>query len=110
MPEIVLRDYNSYEGYDACGNTTHAVLQVGTIRIPLCEECINELTESLNKFNNTIFCYKCDNFVMSQYGFNYGGSCKHKAALNGGHVTKENAGYDYCVSCMDTCPSGRLKD
>ena len=108
MIGISAKDYDSEE-YDICGNTTNAVLKIEHIRIPLCEECINELTEALNEFNNKIFCYKCDNFVMSRWGRKYGGSCKHKAALNGDHITEENAGYNYCVGCMDTCPSGRLK-
>lgn len=86
------------EEYDSCGNTTHAVLKVDRITIHLCGDCLQELNESLKQFNNTIFCYKCSNFIMSRCGWNYGGSCQKD-----GEISIENAGFDNCVDCMHTC-------
>ena len=91
--------------YDSCGSTTVAVLQVDCIKIPLCNECVNELNESLTKFNNTIFCHKCKHFIMSQWGSKYGGSCQKD-----GEISIENAGYVNCVDCMHTCEDAVLKD
>lgn len=85
-------------GTDSCGNTTVAILNINGIKIPLCEICIKELSESLKKFNDTIFCYMCKNFIMSRSGWSYGGSC-----MKDGKVEIEDAGYVSFVSCMDTC-------
>lgn len=97
------------DNYDGYGNTAIAVLEVNGVSIPLSQDSVDELRESLNEFDNTIFCHKCNNFIMSQYGWNYGGSCQHQANEGGVLITKENAGYQYCVDCMGTCPSGRLR-
>lgn len=96
------RDWEDKE-YDSCGNTAVAVLEIDSITIPVCLECLNELNEQLNDYNNTIFCYKCSEFVMSKDGWRYGGSCKKKAAAYGKTITVKNAGYDCCVDCLDTC-------
>lgn len=109
MAEIRPSNYTDKE-YDSYGCTVMAILEVDGVSIPLSGDSVKELTESLEEFNNTIFCYKCHNFIMNEYGWKYGGSCQHKAAEDGEVVTKENAGYKYCVGCMDTCPSGRLKE
>lgn len=74
--------------YDSCGNTTHAVLEVDQITIPLCEKCLEELTESLNIFHSTVFCHQCKHFKMSRWGWHYGGTC-------------EKDGFDR--DCMETC-------
>ena len=95
--------------YDNCGNTSISILEVNGIKIPLCEKCVKELTESLEEFNTTIFCHKCENFIMSEYGFRYGGSCKRLAELNGKKITEKDAGYLFCVNCMDTCKYAILK-
>ena len=87
-----------------------AILEVDSISIPLSMDSIEELTESLEEFSNTIYCYKCANFTMNQHGWAYGGSCQHEADKENVLITKENAGYIHCVNCMDTCPSGRLKE
>lgn len=97
------------EEYDSCGNTTIAVLKVDRISIPLCRTCLNELNESLSTFNNTIFCHKCKYFIMSKYGWRYGGSCIAKAEKDGKIISEKNAGYDYCVGCMNTCENAALK-
>lgn len=104
MIEIEAKGYED-EQFDGCGNTTHAVLKVNGIKIPLCDTCIEELTESLAKFNNTVFCHKCEKFIMSPYGWNYGGSC-----TKDGEIKPENVGYINCKSCMDTCKEAVPKD
>lgn len=102
MAEIKPKYYEDEE-YDICGNTTIATLSVNHIKIPLCRKCLDELLESVEKFKNTIFCHQCDHFIMSSSGWNYGGSCKKKAELDGKEITYKDAGYSYCVGCMDTC-------
>ena len=57
----------------------------------------------MDKFDNTLFCHKCDNFVMSDSGWRYGGSCKKWAASDNKEITDTNAGFDYCVDCMQRC-------
>lgn len=91
--------------YDRCGNSTVAVLEVDSITIPLCAYCIDELNESLSTFNNTVFCHKCEYFIMSRWGNKYGGSCQKD-----GKVDIENAGYINCVDCMHTCEHAILKN
>lgn len=108
MAGIRPRNYCDKE-YDDYGCTVVGVLDINGIDIPLSMVSIKELEQSLEEFNNTIFCHKCANFIMSADGWKYGGSCKHKAEEDKVLITKENAGYIYCVDCMDTCPSGRLK-
>jgi len=106
----MIRAKNHFDpDYDSYGDTVVAVLEINGISILLSDDSVKELTESLEEFSNTIFCHKCNNFVMSKYGWNCGGSCQHKANEDGFLITKENAGYRYCVDCMDTCPSGSLK-
>lgn len=92
---------------DSCGNITMAVLEINNITIPLCADCIKDLTDQLNAYNNTIFCYKCPDFVMNKWGWRYGGSCKKKAAQDGTVITKDNAGYYCCVDCLNTCKDAR---
>lgn len=103
MIEIRAMSAGEDEKYDICGNTTVAVLIVNNIKIPLCDECVKELTHSLDEFNNTTFCRNCDNFIMSEYGLTYGGSCKKKAELDNKEISEKDAGYLYCVDSMDTC-------
>ena len=109
MIEITPVDYGDEE-YDSCGNTTLAVLKVNSIKIPLCESCIKELMQSIEELNNTVFCYKCKNFIMSDSGFNYGGSCKLRAQKDGKEISEKDAGYLYCVECMHTCKDAILKE
>ena len=94
---------------DGCCNEPIAVLSVNNIIIPLCSNCIEELTEKLMEFNNTIFCHKCDHFIMSEYGWRYGGSCKLQATKDGVSITNKDAGLKYVKYCMDTCPDAILR-
>ncbi len=81
-----------------------AILEINGIIIPLSLERLNDLVAKVEEFNNTIFCYKCNHFVMSKSGWNYGGSCKFDAEKQNVIITPELAGYRFCVDCMDTCP------
>ena len=83
--------------YDRCGNTTVAILTHGenAVTIPLCSECLSELRNSLIKYDNTIFCHQCNNFVMSDSGWKYGGRCN-----------KHNKDVD----CINTCEDATSKE
>lgn len=109
MIEIVSTEYEDIE-YDSCNRTAIAVLEINGIKIPLCENCVKELTQSIEEFNNTVFCHKCENFIMSDSGFRYGGSCKLRAQKDGKEISEKDAGYLYCVDCMHTCKDAILKE
>ena len=86
-----------------------ALLKINGITIPLSMERVKDLTEQLNSFNRTVFCYKCEHFIMSKSGWNYGGSCKLKALKDNYVLTENDAGYRYGTDCMDTCKECSLK-
>jgi hypothetical protein len=100
------RDWDDKE-YCTCGSTAAAVLEIDSITIPLCLNCVDDLADQLNEYNNTIFCYKCSEFVFNEYGWRYGGSCKKKAGQHGVVITSKNAGYNCCVDCLDTCKDAK---
>ena len=95
MIEIKSVSYDDAET-DLCGNTTVAILTIDKITIPLCMDCIDELSESLSKFNNTIFCYLCKHFIMNEEGWIYGGICKKD-------ITSRE------VRSMDTCKDAAIR-
>lgn len=79
--------------YDSCGNVTIAVLEVNQISIPLCSECMEDLSRSVDTFiKHTVFCHQCEHFCKSTAGWHYGGRCK-----------MHNIDRD----CMDTCRDAR---
>ena len=88
MIDLKVKDYYEDADYDGCGHTTVASLRINGINIPLCEECVKELTRLLNKFNNTVFCHKCNSFTPNNAGWNYGGRCSC---------------HNKDVDCMGTC-------
>lgn len=90
MIEIRARSYEDPQ-YDLCGNTTNAVLTINNIKIPLCNECIEELTQSLNEFNNVIFCHKCKYYIKNLHDDTI---CTNRAIP---------------VNPMDTCSRVKLK-
>ena len=102
MMELRASNWEDKE-YDSCGNTTVAALEINSMTIPLCMYCVEELIQHVDVFKNTIFCYQCNNFIHSENGWKYGGSCKLKALKDGKEITSKDAGYSYCVDCMDTC-------
>jgi hypothetical protein len=81
-----------------------AILEINGLVIPLSLERINKLISEVIEFKNIIFCYKCNNFIMSKSGWNYGGSCKLAAERNGKILTEKDAGFYYCTDCTNTCP------
>jgi MoaA/NifB/PqqE/SkfB family radical SAM enzyme len=80
--------------YDNCGSTTIAVLEVNSIRIPLCDECVEDLINHVKKFSETTHCHACKHFKMSDSGWRYGGYCELK-----------NRDKD----CMDTCENAEAR-
>lgn len=82
---------------------TVAVLEINGIRIPLSFDRVEDLISKVEEFKNTTFCYKCDYFIMSKSGWNYGGSCKLKGKRHDEDLNENNAGFIYCVDCMATC-------
>lgn len=113
--EIILRAANYDDPTeDHCSpmfsnDRTVAILEINGIMIPLSLDRVNNLIDKVNEFSNTIFCYKCEHFIMSKSGWNYGGSCKFDAEKEGKIITEENAGYSYCVDCMQTCTNCSAK-
>lgn len=95
--------------YDNCGNTTHAILEIGTITIPLCNECINDLKCDLEKYNETVFCYMCEHFIQNKWGLSYDGSCKFMADINDFSIKEDDVGYAYPTCSMETCSFSKLK-
>ena len=96
--------------YDNCGRPAVAVLEIDNVVIPLCFECLDNLNQDLNEYNNTIFCYKCSEFVMNRWGWRYGGSYRKEAEKQGKVITDENAGYDCCVDCLGTCKDAKPRE
>ena len=74
MVKIRARSYGDAE-HDNCGRTAIAVLTAGCVTIPLCSECVEELTDFVKKFNETVFCHKCAHFEPSRWGWEYDGKC-----------------------------------
>lgn len=103
MLEFKVANYFDDPDYDNCGSTTMAILKVNNITIPLCESCVNDLIVDIEKYVNTTFCHQCDEFIMSSSGFRYGGSCKYQAREKGEEISEKDAGYKFCVNCLDTC-------
>ena len=101
--------YDDNFEYDGCGKKAVAILEVDRIQIPLCMECINELTQQIEDFNNTIFCYKCKEFIKSN-DYDYSGSCKLCARNNNYELKQKDAGYIFSRNYMDTCKNAILKD
>ena len=89
---------------------TVAILDINGIRIPLSMIRLENLITQVKEFDEKIFCYKCEQFIMSRSGWNYGGSCKLKGKEYNISIAEENAGYDCCVDCMDTCKEATIKN
>lgn len=95
--EFKIRDWDDEE-YDDCCSTAIAILKVGHIKIPLCEECVNDLKEFINDFCRPQYCYQCNYFKKSQWGWKYGGSC-----CKDEDVPDDLICYKYTKDCMDSC-------
>lgn len=102
MINIQSNVYNGPE-YDDCGNDAVAILQIGTVMVPICDTCIDELIKSLTEFKQITFCYKCKNFIKNPSGFNYSGSCRKRADECKDTISDNDIGYRYCTDSMSTC-------
>ena len=102
--------------YDICGSTTHAVLEINNMIIPLCGNCLDELIEEVNKFQSKVYCHECKHFRFNGFGeWRYGGTCKKIAEEKGikeEDLIPNNCGLYYDEAdkgCMDTCVKGERK-
>lgn len=92
--------------YDVCGNITIAILEHDNVMIPLCNECIKELAESIKEFENTVFCRNCGHWHVSSSGVRYGGTCDVIAAKSGkdfSQISKSDYGHIYVTDHFFTC-------
>lgn len=92
--------------YDVCGNITIAILEHDNVMIPLCNECIKELAESIKEFENTVFCRNCGHWHVSNSGVRYGGTCDVIAAKSGkdfSQISKSDYGHIYVTDHFFTC-------
>ena len=100
--------------YDACGKSTIAVLELGnSITIPLCEECLNELYNSVEDFKSKTFCRTCKHWYQSKNGMKYGGTCAIKLLNNQNKhiedISKEEYGEIESTGFYYTCDNAEKK-
>lgn len=114
MIELRVADYNDKE-YDSCGNTTIAILENDGISIALCEECVNDLIQTVEKFKNTVYCKDCMYWYCSKYGVKYNGTCIRKIPgwSEGVNITEllpeSEYGQQYATEFMNTCENSKRK-
>ena len=102
MIEIKNPDYDAPE-YDICGyREVVAILKINNMILPLCKDCIKELSSEIQTYNNTPHCYECKNFVNTN-GLSYGGGCRYESENNGDHLTDQEIIYKYHVETCDSC-------
>lgn len=114
MIELRPIDYSVDDEYDSCGNTAIAVLELndGAIKIVLCEECVNELIETIRNFTVNIYCKDCRHWYCSKSGARYGGTCEVKLAESGmaiSDISESSYGYVSRTEFMDTCGHSESK-
>ena len=85
------------ERHDTCGNTVVAVLVVHSIKIPLCEECCEDLFDGIKEYQNTVFCKDCKHFGTNKWGYDYAGTCYFP-----GHNERD-------IDFMETCKHAEKK-
>lgn len=110
--------YNSFASFcdemdsDDCGSPTFAILTIGHTKVPLCEECFDELLRDMKEIRKTVHCYECKHYGPSKYGFTkYGGSCLHEAKRNGvDNLAEDEYGYVYMRDYTDTCDFAERKE
>ena len=95
------------QSHDNCGNTTHAVLMIDTISIPLCVDCLEELFEQIDNYRNTIHCNECRHYIPSRWGYSYSGSCRKEA---GEDIPDNMIGYKCAKDFFETCPNAERKE
>lgn len=101
---------NEDKDYDDCNQNTEAVLEIGSITIPLCRECINDLIAYINIYNRTIFCKDCIYYHWDKSDKRRG-TCEHKYLQD--HeifdMHPDSYGYSYCTDFMETCSCATVK-
>ena len=96
--------------YDDCGTTTEAILEINSVSIPLCEECIQDLREQLAKYDATVFCKDCKYWHQSEYG-DLTGTCEYQyVQIHGKFDLTKDFGYSCCEGYMHTCKHGIRKE
>lgn len=96
-------DYDDKE-YDSCGNTTIAVLEIDSITIPLCRECLTSLKRDIKEYNQKHYCGRCINFRGSSSGsVHYGGSC-----VADKEIDPKNYGYENSVDYFKECNNSKF--
>ena len=91
--------------YDNCGNVTVAVLEIDNITIPLCKECLKDLKDDIDDYNDAQFCGRCMHFKASPYGpVHYGGSCTSDQEVD----EKDYGNVNY-VDYFRICKDGKFK-
>ena len=92
---------------DNCGGMTVAVIEIDSICIPLCGECVKDLFRDIKEYQETVFCKDCAHWYMSTSGARYGGTCDKELLNKEGKTIQDikpsQYGYIYCKSNMDTC-------
>ena len=105
---IDLREYDYCDDdfkYDDCCNLTVATLKVGSVKIPICWDCINELQEELTRFIKPQYCFQCKHWKPSPYGYSYSGSC-----CKDEDVSDNSIGYKKPRDRMDKCKDFLIKE
>lgn len=97
---------NEDKDYDDCNQNTEAILEIGSVTIPLCRECINDIIDNINAYNKTTFCKDCIYYHPACYCYDKRiGTCEHKYLQD--HETfdmhPDGYGYSYCTDFMETC-------
>lgn len=96
--------------YDDCGTTTKAILEINSISIPLCEDCIQDLRDQLAKYDTTVFCKDCKFWHRSEYRY-LCGTCEYQyVQIHGKFDLTKDFGDSCCEGYMHTCKHGIRKD
>lgn len=96
--------------YDDCNQNTEAVLEIGSITIPLCRECIDDLIDNINAYNKTTFCKDCIYYHPASY-YKCIGTCEHKYLQDHEifNMHPDSYGDSYRTHFMETCSHATAK-
>ena len=78
----IITDVYETSNFDNCANnccgssTIYGILEISSVKIPLCRDCLKELSDEITEFNNKKFCIDCEYFDRNEYGNKYPGKCK----------------------------------
>lgn len=94
---------------DNCGNTSVAVLEIGSISIPLCNECVVNLMRDVHRFKRTIFCKDCRYWHCNKHGVRYGGTCELKVGESFSKLSEGDFGGVCRTEFMNTCEHAAIR-